>query len=280
MSETGFKGLGIRAKTLLALALTLGFGIAVLVLTLRVFLLNGFLRSEEQEMAQALQSVAGRIAVLLDDLAATAADTAAAVDVRRIDSGSAPGAFRERFAGARIGERSASRSRRSWIPGVHPSSSARSVRHPRRSPRCRRRCWRTCATTPRCSPGTAAPTASRASSRPGPRRCCLFRARSAATPRVPIAGRCCSGGISRRGLMLRLATSGGVPELIRADAGSAHAVEMRDALAALSAGDNGLYPAPERADHDRLRAAAGHRRPAGFRAAADAGPQPATPTAC
>jgi hypothetical protein len=71
MSYTGFKGLGIRAKTLLALAFTLGFGISVLVLTLRGFLLNGFLRSEDKEMAQALRNVAGRVAVLLDDLAAT-----------------------------------------------------------------------------------------------------------------------------------------------------------------------------------------------------------------
>jgi hypothetical protein len=106
MSYTGFKGLGIRAKTLLALAFTLGFGISVLVLTLRGFLLNGFLRSEDKEMAQALRNVAGRVAVLLDDLAATTADFAAADDIRRFEfpvrvplrSGSAPGVFRERFA--------------------------------------------------------------------------------------------------------------------------------------------------------------------------------------
>ena len=49
------RSLGIRAKTLLALALTLGFGIVVLVLTLRGFLLNSFLRDEEEQVRQALR---------------------------------------------------------------------------------------------------------------------------------------------------------------------------------------------------------------------------------
>ena len=103
MRLTGFEEMGIRAKTLLALAFTLGFGIAVLVLTLRGFLLNGFVRSEDKEMSQALQNVAGRIALLLDDLAATTADSAAADDIRRLEPGSAPGAARHREACRRPG---------------------------------------------------------------------------------------------------------------------------------------------------------------------------------
>jgi hypothetical protein len=100
MGDTGFKGLGIRAKTLLALALTLGFGISVLVLTLRGSL-NGFLRSEERRCCRR-SGRHGTVAVLLDDLAAATAVHAAGEDSRRLESGAGTAPLRGPFTAARL----------------------------------------------------------------------------------------------------------------------------------------------------------------------------------
>ena len=237
MSYTGFKGLGIRAKTLLALALTLGFGISVLVLTLRGFLLNGFLRSEDKEMAQALRNVAGRVAVLLDDLAATTADFAAADDIRRFEPGSAPGAFRERFTAARIA------SERIALAAILDARGAPLVG----------------ATFAQAAPAVASlPAALLEYLRDNPG---LFAQDGhpdgvkgilpvGTAPLLlvsrPLAGNEAAGSGRRTlllgrylesDLMMRMATSGGAPELIRVDAGMQRPADMREAPGVLSAGE-------------------------------------------
>jgi len=89
--------MGIRAKTLVALALTLGFGIGVLFLTLRGFLLDSFLRSENEQVRQVFGQVALQVDFLLAELAAKSAVYAAGEDTRssgeRGASAPAPGRF-------------------------------------------------------------------------------------------------------------------------------------------------------------------------------------------
>ncbi len=238
MRQTGFGRMGIRAKTLFALALTLGFAISVLVLTLRGFVLNGYLRSEDQEMAQALRGVTGRIAMLLDDLAATTADHAASEEIRRFEPGVSAGGFRERFAAAargaseRIALAAVLDERGEPLIGVSFGQAPAAV-----------------APLPlllleylRDNRGPFA-----LDGHPDGVRGILP---SGATPLLlvsrPIAGGNAVGSGRRTLLlgrfleddvMMRLTTSGGAPELVRADAGTLRAADMRDALSALSAGE-------------------------------------------
>ena len=96
------RAMGIRAKTLLALAFTLGFGLAVLVLALRGFLLEGFLRTETEQMREAHVLAAGRAEFLLDELAAKAADYAANDDSWHFLEGAGPGYYAYHFSAARF----------------------------------------------------------------------------------------------------------------------------------------------------------------------------------
>jgi len=98
----GRSAMGIRAKTLLALVLTLGFGVSVLVMTLRGFLLGGFVRAENEELGRAFGRLASHVDFLLEELAATAADYASSEAVRRLDGRAAPEPLRDPAIAARI----------------------------------------------------------------------------------------------------------------------------------------------------------------------------------
>ncbi|MHB8835722.1 MAG: ATP-binding protein [Candidatus Methylomirabilia bacterium] len=237
MSYTGFKGLGIRAKTLLALALTLGFGVSVLVLTLRGFLMSGFERSEEKELLQALRGVTGRVAVLLDDLAAATADYAAGDDISRLEGGAGADPLLGRFTAARLTGGRIALAALFDARGALVGGGALGPAPPAFSP---------------------LPAAFREYLRDNPG---LF-ARTGHPDGVKgilplgpspllVASRPVDGGDSagdgrsallfgrylEGDLMLGMATSGGVPEFILAGAGVQPQGEAREALAALTAGE-------------------------------------------
>lgn len=235
--STNRRSLGIRAKTLLALALTLGFGIVVLVLTLRGFLLNGFLRSESEQVRQAFGAVSSQIDSLLSELEETAAGYASGDEVQRLQAGALPGsprgdAFAARLANDHIALAALIDGAGRLAGGfaLDPASRVFAPLPPALAEYLR---------------GAAAPVVRGSSrvvirgivplggwpllvvSRP------LTRGGSAGAE----GGTLVLGRHLDRSLLLRLATSAGAPDLIFAGIGAQTAPETREALAALAAGE-------------------------------------------
>lgn len=91
------KRFGIRAKVFLLIALTLGAGSVLLALTLRGFLLDGFLRSETEQMHDELDHVETNLATALDDLSEYATEYSAWDDTWEYLGGEHPEYFSENF---------------------------------------------------------------------------------------------------------------------------------------------------------------------------------------